>query len=84
MRVGGRLYAIGEAVEASIDAAAERDGRTYGIVDEYVGHGIGTEMHMDPQIPNYAVAESGPKLPAGWCDRADGHARRDSDEGVCG
>ncbi|HEY9495380.1 MAG TPA: type I methionyl aminopeptidase [Intrasporangium sp.] len=66
MSVGGRLYAIGEAVEASIEAAAERDARTYGIVDEYVGHGIGTEMHMDPQIPNYAVAESGPKLPAGF------------------
>ncbi len=66
MRAGGRLYAIGDAVEASIDAAAARDGRTYGIVDEYVGHGIGTEMHMDPQIPNYAVRESGPKLPSGF------------------
>lgn len=66
MQVGGRLYAVGDAVEASIDAAAERDGRTYGIVDEYVGHGIGTQMHMDPQIPNYAVAETGPKLPDGF------------------
>lgn len=66
MRVGGRLYAVGDAVEASIEAAAERDGHTYGIVDEYVGHGIGTEMHMDPQIPNYAVGESGPKLPSGF------------------
>lgn len=66
MHVGGRLYAVGDAVEASIEAAAERDGQTYGIVDEYVGHGIGTQMHMDPQIPNYAVAESGPKLPAGF------------------
>ncbi|ADU49235.1 type I methionyl aminopeptidase [Intrasporangium calvum] len=66
MRVGGRLYAVGDAVEASIEASAERDGHTYGIVDEYVGHGIGTEMHMDPQIPNYAVGESGPKLPAGF------------------
>lgn len=66
MRVGGRLYAVGDAVESSIEASAERDGYTYGIVDEYVGHGIGTEMHMDPQIPNYAVGESGPKLPAGF------------------
>jgi methionyl aminopeptidase len=66
MRTGGRLYAIGDAVEASIDAAAERDGHTYGIVDEYVGHGIGTEMHMDPQIPNYAVRETGPRLPSGF------------------
>ncbi|GAA2033424.1 type I methionyl aminopeptidase [Terrabacter terrae] len=66
MQVGGRLYAVGDAVEASIEAAAERDGRTYGVIDEYVGHGIGTQMHMDPQIPNYAVRESGPKLVDGF------------------
>jgi methionyl aminopeptidase len=66
MQVGGRLYAVGDAVEASIEAAAERDGRTYGIIDEYVGHGIGTQMHMDPQIPNYAVRETGPKLVDGF------------------
>ncbi len=66
MQVGGRLYAVGDAVEASIEAAAERDGRVYGVIDEYVGHGIGTQMHMDPQIPNYAVRESGPKLVDGF------------------
>ena len=66
MQVGGRLYAVGDAVEASIEAAAERDGRTYGVIDEYVGHGIGTQMHMDPQIPNYAVRETGPKLVDGF------------------
>ena len=48
MHVGGRLYAVGDAVEASVTAAAERDGHTYGVIDEYVGHGIGTNMHMDP------------------------------------
>ncbi|MEO5744047.1 MAG: type I methionyl aminopeptidase [Terracoccus sp.] len=66
MQVGGRLYAIGDAVEASVRAAAERDGRVYGVIDEYVGHGIGTKMHMDPQIPNYAVTETGPKLVDGF------------------
>jgi methionyl aminopeptidase len=66
MQVGGRLYAVGDAVEASIAAAAERDGLPYGVIDEYVGHGIGTEMHMDPQIPNYAVREAGPKLVDGF------------------
>ncbi|MBB2985959.1 type I methionyl aminopeptidase [Terracoccus luteus] len=66
MTVGGRLFAVGDAVEASVDAAAERDGRVYGVVDEYVGHGIGTQMHMDPQIPNYAVSETGPKLVDGF------------------
>ncbi|MGO4602915.1 type I methionyl aminopeptidase [Terrabacter sp. 2YAF2] len=66
MQVGGRLYAVGDAVEASIEAAAERDGRGYGVIDEYVGHGIGTQMHMDPQIPNYSVRETGPKLVDGF------------------
>lgn len=66
MRVGGRLYAVGDAVEATIEGAASRDGNTYGVVDEYVGHGIGPQMHMDPQIPNYAVRETGPKLVDGF------------------
>ena len=66
MRVGGRLFAVGDAVEASIVAAADRDGNTYGVIDEYVGHGIGPQMHMDPQIPNYAVRETGPKLVDGF------------------
>ncbi|KJK10999.1 type I methionyl aminopeptidase [Terrabacter sp. AAH1] len=66
MQVGGRLYAVGDAVEASIESAADRDGRVYGVIDEYVGHGIGTQMHMDPQIPNYAVRETGPKLVDGF------------------
>ncbi|HET7800501.1 MAG TPA: type I methionyl aminopeptidase [Humibacillus xanthopallidus] len=66
MRVGDRLYAVGDAVEASIEAAAERDGRVYGIIEDYVGHGIGTQMHMDPQIPNYAVRDVGPKLVNGF------------------
>lgn len=66
MQVGGRLYAVGDAVEASIESAAKRDGNIYGVVDEYVGHGIGPQMHMDPQIPNYAVRETGPKLVDGF------------------
>jgi methionyl aminopeptidase len=36
-----------------------------GIVQEYVGHGIGTEMHMDPQVPNYGPPGRGPRLVAG-------------------
>jgi methionyl aminopeptidase len=66
MQVGGRLYAVGDAVEASIEAAGVRDGHSYGVVDEYVGHGIGPQMHMDPQIPNYAVRDTGPKLVHGF------------------
>jgi methionyl aminopeptidase len=66
MKVGGRLYDIGDAIEASIDAAAERDHHTYGIIDEYVGHGIGEKMHLDPQIPNYSTGEAGPRLVDGF------------------
>ena len=66
LRVGERLYAVGEAVESCIEAAGERDGRDYGIVEDYVGHTIGTEMHQDPQIYNYAVRARGPIVRSGY------------------
>jgi methionyl aminopeptidase len=59
-RPGGRLTDISHAVETSVRAAGG-----YGIVEEYVGHGIGTEMHMDPQVPNYGSPGRGPRLQAG-------------------
>jgi len=60
-RVGGRLYDIGAAVE---DEAARHG--SYGVVEEYVGHGIGTAMHMPPQVPNYRPRSGhGPRLVAG-------------------
>lgn len=66
LRPGGRLHAVGAAVEDSIERSALADGLTYGIVEEYVGHGIGEQMHMDPQIPNYRVREKGPIVAAGF------------------
>ena len=60
LAVGRPLYDVGAAVEYAIAAAGERDGRAYGIVEDYVGHGIGTAMHMDPQVPNYRCREKGP------------------------
>jgi methionyl aminopeptidase len=66
LTVGGRLYAVGEAVEESIEAAGAADGREYGIIEEYVGHGIGRSMHEDPQIPNYAVRDKGPVVRSGF------------------
>lgn len=66
LRPGRRLFGVGEAIEASVAAAATRDGLTYGIVEDYVGHTIGTQMHLDPQIPNYAVRERGPIVTAGY------------------
>ena len=56
---GHRLGDIGAAVEG----IAERAGFT--VVREYVGHGIGTAMHEDPQIPNYGPAGRGMKLKEG-------------------
>jgi methionyl aminopeptidase len=66
LMVGGRLYAVGEAVEDSIESAAATDGREYGIIEEYVGHTIGRSMHEDPQIPNYAVRDKGPIVRSGF------------------
>jgi methionyl aminopeptidase len=59
-RAGSRLGDISHAVETSIRAAS-----SYGVVEEYTGHGIGTAMHMDPPVPNYGRAGRGPRLRAG-------------------
>ena len=57
--VGTRLGDIGAAVQAVGDA------RGYGIVREYVGHGIGRQMHEEPQVPNLGTAGKGIKLRVG-------------------
>jgi len=62
-QVGGRLGDIGRAVEESVRRAP--GGSAYGIVEEYVGHGIGTSMHMDPNVPNYVVPGRTMPLTAG-------------------
>jgi methionyl aminopeptidase len=52
-----------------ISAAVEDVGRAhgYGIVRPFVGHGIGTEMHEEPQVPNYRTGSRGPELQPGMC-----------------
>lgn len=62
LAVGKSLYAVGAAIEDSLTAAGESRGIEYGIVEDYVGHGIGTEMHMPPQVPNYRVSGKGPTV----------------------
>jgi methionyl aminopeptidase len=57
---GGRLTDIGHAIETYVRSAGD-----YGIVEEYVGHGIGTEMHQEPQVPNYGRPGRGPRLREG-------------------
>jgi methionyl aminopeptidase len=52
-----------------ISAAVEDVGRAggYGIVKPFVGHGIGTEMHEEPQVPNYRTGSRGAELAPGIC-----------------
>lgn len=60
-----RLNAIGDAVEAVVAQVSEREGVSLGILEDYVGHGIGTAMHMDPDVLNYSVRRKGPRLRPG-------------------
>lgn len=56
---GARLSNISHAVQAYAEAHG------FSIVREYVGHGIGRNLHEDPQIPNYGPPERGPRLKPG-------------------
>lgn len=67
LRPGGRVGDVGTAVEALVRARGP-----YGIVDDFVGHGIGTAMHQEPDVPNRPPAGPlarlrgrGPRLVAG-------------------
>ena len=61
MKRGNRLSDIGHAVQTH----AEKNG--YGVVRDLVGHGIGTKMHEEPQVPNYGTPGQGPELRIGLC-----------------
>ena len=56
---GARLGDIGSAVQA------EADRQGFGVVREYVGHGIGRQMHEEPQVPNFGKKGTGMKLRTG-------------------
>ncbi len=59
MQPGHRLHDIGLAVQTVAEGAG------FSVVREYVGHGIGTAMHEDPQVPNYWPGRPGPMLKSG-------------------
>lgn len=56
---GNHVGDIGHAVESTVKPYG------YGVLKEYVGHGIGTDMHEDPEIPNYGTPGHGPRLEEG-------------------
>ncbi|WP_455242124.1 type I methionyl aminopeptidase [Petrachloros mirabilis] len=57
--VGNRLSDISHAVQRHVEAAG------YAVVTEFVGHGIGRQLHEEPQVPNYGKAGQGPRLQPG-------------------
>ena len=59
MRAGARVSDIGAAVQQHVEAHG------FSVVREFVGHGIGTKLHEEPQIPNYGSAGRGPRLAEG-------------------
>ena len=59
MRVGNRIRDI----SAAIQKHAESHG--YGVVRDFVGHGIGQRLHEEPQVPNYVGAGQNPRLKEG-------------------
>jgi len=62
-RLGGRVGDIGHGVESYV--RSQPGGETYGIVEDFVGHGIGSAMHMPPNVPNFGPPGRGPRLVKG-------------------
>lgn len=58
-KAGNHLYSISNAIAAYVKPYG------YGIVRDLVGHGVGTKLHEDPQIPNFAQIKRGPRLRPG-------------------
>jgi len=59
------LNQVGEAIQDYIEAQGKKDGIDYGVLEDYVGHGIGRSMHEDPPVYNYRVRGNGPKVVPG-------------------
>lgn len=58
-RPGVRIGVISHAIQTHVESNG------FSVVREYVGHGVGRQMHEDPQVPNYGSPEMGPKLRKG-------------------
>jgi methionyl aminopeptidase len=62
---GGRLGDVSWAIQTSAEKSGAQDGRRYGSVSGYGGHGIGSAMHMEPFVPNMGKQGKGPRLAFG-------------------
>ena len=58
-RAGNRLGEVSHAIETYVKPHG------FGVIREYVGHGVGRQMHEEPQVPNYGPADRGPVLKKG-------------------
>ncbi len=79
-RAGARIGEIGHAIQTYVEPQG------FSVVREYVGHGVGRQMHEDPQVPNYGSPTSGPLLRAGMViaiepmvNAGDWRTKRDAD-----
>ncbi|MCX6497459.1 MAG: type I methionyl aminopeptidase [Arthrobacter sp.] len=58
---------VGDVGNAVDDYVSSVPGKPLGILEDYVGHGIGSEMHMAPDVLNYRTSHRGPKIRPGLC-----------------
>jgi len=79
-RAGARVGAIGHAIQSYVESQG------FSVVREYVGHGVGRQMHEDPQVPNYGSPDTGPVLRPGMViaiepmvNAGDWRTKQDSD-----
>jgi methionyl aminopeptidase len=58
---------VGQIGDAIDDFVSAQEGEPLGILEDYVGHGIGSEMHMAPDVLNYRTGHRGPRVKPGMC-----------------
>lgn len=77
-RLGGRIGDMSAAIQARVGL----ESAPYGILRDYTGHGIGSEMHQPPDVPNCGRAGRGPKIVKGLVLAVEPMLTLGSDEGV--
>ena len=72
VKPGARVSDIGAAVQQHVEAHG------FSVVREFVGHGIGTALHEEPQIANYGPADGARGWRRAWCSRSSRWSTRAS------